>query len=107
MKLSLIIASYVCNPLNMSSRLQHCDYIFFVIVCMSNILWNFFFITFQFSLFVFESLTDIVVGAPYGGPDGKGAIYIYHGSANGIGNGYEPVQVKLLYLSIHSYRMIK
>ncbi|XP_065053911.1 integrin alpha-8-like [Rhopilema esculentum] len=39
-----------------------------------------------------DKYNDLVVGAPYGGPDGKGAIYIYHGSANGIGNGYEPVQ---------------
>lgn len=26
---------------------------------------------------------DFAVGAPYDGPEGKGAVYIYHGSANG------------------------
>ena len=28
--------------------------------------------------------TDLAVGAPYGGREGKGAIYIYHGSMKGI-----------------------
>ena len=28
--------------------------------------------------------TDLAVGAPYGGKEGKGAIYIYHGSMKGI-----------------------
>jgi hypothetical protein len=31
------------------------------------------------------SLTaDIAVGAPYDGPDGRGAVYIFHGSGKGI-----------------------
>jgi len=33
-------------------------------------------------------LTDIAVGAPY---DGKGKVFIYHGSANGINT--KPTQV--------------
>lgn len=27
---------------------------------------------------------DFVVGAPYGGPNGRGAVYIYHGSRTGV-----------------------
>lgn len=27
---------------------------------------------------------DFAVGAPYDGPKGRGAVYIYHGSKNGI-----------------------
>lgn len=30
------------------------------------------------------SLSDLAVGAPYGGEDGRGAVYIYHGSMRGI-----------------------
>ena len=36
-------------------------------VCDSNILFS-----------------DLAVGAPYGGEDGRGAVYIYHGSMRGI-----------------------
>jgi len=28
--------------------------------------------------------TDLVVGSPYDGPSGRGAVYIYHGSPEGI-----------------------
>ena len=44
---------------------------------------------------ILSSLSDLIVGAPYGGTDGKGAIFIYHGSANGLGNNYQPVQVNI------------
>jgi len=27
---------------------------------------------------------DLVIGSPYDGPDGSGAVYIYHGSPEGI-----------------------
>jgi hypothetical protein len=29
-------------------------------------------------------ITDIAIGAPYDGPEGRGAVYIYHGSDKGI-----------------------
>lgn len=32
--------------------------------------------------------SDIAVGAPYGGENGKGVVYIYHGSEAGIGEKY-------------------
>ena len=31
-----------------------------------------------------DEYNDIAVGAPYGGPNGGGAVYIFHGSAEGI-----------------------
>ncbi|KAK3108854.1 hypothetical protein FSP39_017291 [Pinctada imbricata] len=31
-----------------------------------------------------DGFNDLVVGAPYGGKDGKGVVYIYHGSIGGI-----------------------
>jgi len=30
------------------------------------------------------SWIDLIVGSPYDGPDGSGAVYIYHGSPDGI-----------------------
>lgn len=33
---------------------------------------------------VIHFFLDIAVGAPYGGPQGRGVVYIYHGSENGI-----------------------
>lgn len=39
-----------------------------------------------------DGYNDLIVGAPFGGTDGKGAVYIYHGSASGLGNNYQPVQ---------------
>ncbi|XP_024874292.1 integrin alpha-PS2 isoform X1 [Temnothorax curvispinosus] len=34
---------------------------------------------------------DFVVGAPYGGPNGRGAVYIYHGSRTGVLEKYSQV----------------
>ncbi len=31
-----------------------------------------------------DGINDLAVGAPYDGPTGKGAVYIYHGSSKGI-----------------------
>ncbi|XP_046616678.1 integrin alpha-PS2 isoform X1 [Neodiprion virginianus] len=31
-----------------------------------------------------DGYQDFAVGAPYGGPDGRGAVYIYHGSKTGV-----------------------
>lgn len=31
---------------------------------------------------------DFAVGAPYGGPNGRGVVYIYHGSAQGVSEKY-------------------
>ncbi|XP_067127479.1 integrin alpha-PS2-like isoform X1 [Centruroides vittatus] len=31
-----------------------------------------------------DSYQDLAVGAPYGGPDGAGVVYVYHGSKEGI-----------------------
>ena len=31
-----------------------------------------------------DGFGDIAVGAPYDGPKGRGAVYIYHGSKNGL-----------------------
>lgn len=31
-----------------------------------------------------DGYNDIVVGAPFDGEDGRGAIYVYHGSGEGI-----------------------
>ena len=33
---------------------------------------------------IFLFYLDVAIGAPGGGPDGKGAVYIYNGGANGI-----------------------
>jgi anti-sigma factor RsiW len=30
------------------------------------------------------SLLDILVGAPFDGEDGRGSVYVYHGSEDGI-----------------------
>lgn len=34
---------------------------------------------------------DFVVGAPYAGPNGRGAVYIYHGSRTGVLEKYSQV----------------
>ncbi|XP_063975761.1 integrin alpha-PS2-like isoform X1 [Diachasmimorpha longicaudata] len=31
-----------------------------------------------------DGYTDFAVGAPYAGPEGRGAVYIYHGSSEGV-----------------------
>lgn len=36
-------------------------------------------------------ITDFVVGAPYGGSDGGGAIYVFHGGKDGVRE--KPTQV--------------
>ena len=38
---------------------------------------------------MFSSLTDVAIGAPM--EDGSGAVYIYHGSKNGIELPYNQV----------------
>lgn len=35
---------------------------------------------------------DFIVGAPYDGPDKKGAVYIFHGKAGGVRE--KPAQVR-------------
>lgn len=37
---------------------------------------------------------DIAVGAPYGGPDGLGAVFIYHGFALRSGDSRDPAKEK-------------
>eukprot|EP00794_Sanderia_malayensis_P003728 gene3728-4249_t len=39
-----------------------------------------------------DGFKDVAIGAPYGGPDGKGAVYIYHGSNDIIGNNFQFIQ---------------
>jgi len=36
------------------------------------------------TIFVVYKFSDFAVGAPYDGPQGSGAVYIYHGSPNGV-----------------------
>nr|AON96596.1 integrin alpha-PS2 [Bicyclus anynana] len=36
----------------------------------------------------YDGFGDVAVGAPYGGENGKGVVYIYHGSELGIGEKY-------------------
>ncbi|XP_072944283.1 integrin alpha-PS2 isoform X2 [Epargyreus clarus] len=36
----------------------------------------------------YDGFGDIAVGAPYGGENGRGVVYIYHGSEQGIGEKY-------------------
>jgi len=43
-----------------------------------------------------KGIQDLVVGAPYDGPDHQGAIYIYLGTAEGIGKSH--AQVRLLFI---------
>lgn len=38
----------------------------------------------------YELLTDFIVGAPYDCEDGRGAVYVYHGSKDGVRT--EPTQ---------------
>lgn len=40
---------------------------------------------------------DFAVGAPYDGPHGKGAVYIYHGSNAGVRKKYSQVSANLNY----------
>lgn len=35
-------------------------------------------------MFSITGFTDIAIGAPYGGKDGRGVVYVYHGSMMGI-----------------------
>ena len=38
-----------------------------------------------------DRIQDLVVGAPYDGADHKGAIYIFHGTKEGISEAYDQV----------------
>uniref|UniRef100_A0A0C9R298 If_0 protein n=1 Tax=Fopius arisanus TaxID=64838 RepID=A0A0C9R298_9HYME len=38
-----------------------------------------------------DGYTDFAVGAPYAGPEGRGAVYIYHGSSEGVLEKYSQV----------------
>ena len=40
---------------------------------------------------LFSLLIDVAIGAPMEGEDGSGAVYIYHGSSNGIKLPYSQV----------------
>lgn len=40
---------------------------------------------------MFFSNVDIAIGAPYDGPSERGAVYIFHGSINGIGEKFSQV----------------
>ena len=39
------------------------------------------------------SFSDIAIGAPYDGPNGKGAVYIYLGSIDGVMDKHSQVQI--------------
>ena len=38
-----------------------------------------------------DGYSDVAVGAPYDGVDGRGAVYIFHGSARGVRAKYTQV----------------
>lgn len=38
-----------------------------------------------------DGYDDLMVGAPYGGPNGNGVVYLYHGSDQGLDT--TPIQV--------------
>ena len=38
-----------------------------------------------------DGFDDLMVGAPYGGPDNNGVVYLYHGSDEGLVT--SPIQV--------------
>ena len=42
---------------------------------------------------------DIAIGAPFGGEDGKGVVFIYNGGPKGLKNDFKPSQVFLPYFS--------
>jgi len=47
-----------------------------------------------------DGFPDVAIGSPYGGPDGHGAVYIYHGSINGL----ETQAVQKIYASDFSQK---
>ena len=47
---------------------------------------------------------DIIIGAPYGGEDGTGAVYVYEGSRNGIQRAFSQVCLQLVVV-LHASRM--
>lgn len=40
-----------------------------------------------------DGFDDLMVGAPYAGPDNKGVVYLYHGSKDGLV--LKPIQVNV------------
>ena len=45
-------------------------------------------------------IVDIAIGAPYDGPDGKGAVYIYLGSIDGVMEKHSQVNIFSNFISI-------
>ena len=56
-----------------------------------------------FSYIWLLSLSDLAVGAPYGGEDGRGAVYIYHGSMRGIITDVQQVGLFSDFILNHNY----
>uniref|UniRef100_A0AC35TM88 Integrin_alpha2 domain-containing protein n=1 Tax=Rhabditophanes sp. KR3021 TaxID=114890 RepID=A0AC35TM88_9BILA len=51
-----------------------------------------------------DGYNDIVVGAPYDGDDGKGAVYIYHGSKDGINQKFtQKIEAKQIHSDLKTF----
>lgn len=44
----------------------------------------------EVTVYIFCAISDFIVGAPYDGEDGRGAVYVYHGAKDGLRK--EPTQ---------------